>query len=247
MGIFSNFTSKRQMIGIVDAIADGIEAPVVSYDSYDNVDGIDKDSVISIAKIDTSGLDDSSECVYIVFIKVGKENAATVKILMQGGIWAELSGNVYILDETGIRELFNDVSKRFKILKAPEDGGEIVENMMSYDILLKDFYLAKNRDNDEQFDICEVQSEDSKESTKADVVAHNVTAISRFSSNNYVVFDIACNEYMVLIIVDKKTAEVKEIRTIGKSEKDKLNEFKDFVAKDAGSFFEYMKTQRLIF
>ena len=244
MGIFSNFTSKRQMIGVVDAIAEGIEAPVVSYDSCDKIDDIDEDSVISMAKID---LDDLSECVYIIFIKVGKENAATVKILMQGGIWEELSGNVYILDETGIRELFNDVSKRFKILKAPEDGGEIVENMMSYDILLKDFYLAKNRDNNEQFDICKVQGEDSKESTEADVVAHNVTAISRFSSNNYVVFDIACNEYMVLIIVDKKTAEVKEIRTIGNSEKDKLNEFKDFVAKDAGSFFEYMKTQRLIF
>ena len=137
MGLFSNFTNKRQMIGIVDAVAEGIEAPVISYDSYDKVNGIDEDSVISMAKIDTSDLDSSSECVYIVFIKVGKENAATVKILMQGGIWAELSGDVYILDETGIRELFNDVSKRFKILKAPEDGGEIVENMMDYDILLK--------------------------------------------------------------------------------------------------------------
>lgn len=247
MGFFSDFTNKRQMTGIVDAIADGIGAPVVAYDTYDKVDGIDEDNLISMAKIDTTDLDDLSECIYIAFIKVGKETAATVKVKMQGGIWTELDGDVYILDEDGIRELFNDVSKRFKKNEIPSDGGKVIENMMDYDILLKDFYLAKNKNNEGQFDVCKVQSKDSKEADDSDVIAHNVTAISRFSSNSYVVFDISCDEYMVLVIVDKKTAEVKEIRNIGKLDKDKLKEFKDFVSKDAGSFFEYMKTQRLIF
>ena len=247
MGIFSDFTTKRQMTKIIDAIADGIGATVTTYDTHDKVDGIDEENLMSMAKIDTSNLDDLSECIYIAFIKVGKETAATVKVRMQGGIWTELDGDVYILDEDGIRELFNDVSKRFKKNEIPSDGGEAVENMMDYDILLKDFYLAKNKDNEGQFDVCKVQTESEKEGSEPEVIAHNVVAISRFSSNSYVIFDISCNEYMVLIIVDKKTAEVKEIRNIGKLDKDKLKEFKDFVSKDAGSFFEYMKTQRLIF
>lgn len=248
MGFLSDFTTKRQMIGIVDAIAEGIGAVVEDYDTNDKVDGIDDENLIRVAKINTSELDDLSEFIYVAFIKVGKENAATIKVKMQGGIWTELDGDVYILDDDGIREMFNDISKRFKKFTAPEDAGEIVENMMNYDILLKDFCLVNNADEAGEFDLCRVAANESQTKVlDTDIIAHKVTAISRFTSESYVIFDVACKEYMVLIIIDKKTAEVKEIRTIGVNDKDSLNKFKEFVTADAGSFLNYMQTQKLIF
>ena len=111
--------------------------------------------------------------------------------------------------------------------------------MMDYDVLLKDFYLAYNEEDDREYDIGRVDSNEK--------IAHKVKQINRYASNSYVVFDIACLEYMVLIIIDKKTAEVKEIKTIAASDKDSIKAFREWIEKDGISFFEYSKTLKEIF
>ena len=52
---------------------------------------------------------------------------------------------------------------------------------------------------------------------------------------------------LLLIIIDKKTAEVKEIKTIAASDKDSIKKFREWIEKDGISFFEYSKTLKEIF
>ena len=52
---------------------------------------------------------------------------------------------------------------------------------------------------------------------------------------------------MVLIIIDKTTSTVQEIKNIGMGEKHKIEQFKQFIEKDGVSFFDYTKTMRVIF
>lgn len=52
---------------------------------------------------------------------------------------------------------------------------------------------------------------------------------------------------MVLIVIDKTTSTVQEIKRIGMGEKHKIKQFKQFIENDGVSFFDYTKTMRVIF
>lgn len=240
MNIITNFTLNKQMDGIINAISEGIHAPVLSYDSKDKLEPAKGEEIVRIGKLDTKELVGPGQCLYVVFVRVGKE-VGVETLVDSDGLVLDPDLNMYLMDEQGLHDLFSDLANMFKIKKEPKEKlkDNVVENMMDYDVLLKDFYLAYNEEDDREYDIGKVDSNEK--------IAHKVKQINRYASNSYVVFDIACLEYMVLIIIDKKTAEVKEIKTIAASDKDSIKAFREWIEKDGISFFEYSKTLKEIF
>lgn len=53
MNIITNFTLNKQMDGIINAISEGIHAPVLSYDSKDKLEPAKGEEIVRVGKLDT--------------------------------------------------------------------------------------------------------------------------------------------------------------------------------------------------
>ena len=169
-----------------------------------------------------------------LIVKLIKRDASNqeVKILEtdSNGNLTELGE--YSLDSEGLQELFETLGSKAKSSK----DAQLNQSLLSVDVLLHEFSFYEQETG---LDLVETSTQE--------VIQHNVSRISRYQTNKHVVFDIACSEHMVLIIIDKTTSAVQEIKHIGMGEKHKIKQFKQFIEKDGVSFFDYTKTMRVIF
>ena len=174
---------------------------------------------------------DSIKKLIVKLIKIDASNQE-VKILEtdSNGELTELGE--YSLDSEGLQELFETLGSKAKSSK----DAQLNQSLLSVDVLLHEFSFYEQETG---LDLVKTSTQE--------VIQHNVRRISRYQTNKHVVFDIACSEHMVLIVIDKTTSTVQEIKRIGMGEKHKIKQFKQFIEKDGVSFFDYTKTMRVIF
>lgn len=241
MGIISKFIDKVQIGLILEQIQLGINAPIVSKDQKDSLPGIE-DSESVIGKINTSGISKTYSALYVYIAKIKAEYSKGYKIILKchDDKYTQID-DIYSMDKDGITRMFKAIDAYFNIEEAHTENKsnkKAVGNMLEFDVLLKDFNIEANKDNSNTYDVINKNT--------LETIAHEVVQIDRYQTDKHVVFDLTCKEYMVLIIINKKTSEIKEIRTIGKNDKAEKSKFKAFIESDGVSFFEYSKTAKTL-
>lgn len=172
--------------------------------------------------------------MYVSLIKDMKSHLIQV-ILVQSDKGHKRFDDLYPLDSDGITRLFSDIDKYFNDDNhSTISKKNLVGNMIDFDVLLKEFAITVNNEDKSSYDII-------RQSASVEI-AHKVRQIDRYQTDKHVVFDVQCAEHMVLIIVDKQTGEVSDIRTIGQGDTEAKTRFKKFIEKDGKPFIEYMKT-----
>lgn len=224
--------NKQQFSGILSTIQDGTGLVIESFRYLGDIPELNPKDIMQVGKYRQSR--EEYKAIYVQLIKKKGDLVIHVTVIKEDDQY-EILPDTYEITEEGLKDLFTQLST----YQNKQQFSERAKGMLDFDVLLKDFQIYENTKNPGQFDIMDNRVH--KE------IAHNIKQITRCSTDIHVVFDIQCEEFMVLIIIDKMNGDVCDIRTIKQGDKEQLRKFKQFIENDNTTFMEYSKTSRIIF